>query len=63
MTRRADIQQGTLALMVLKSLDVLGPLDGFGIARRAEQIFREQLALHSGLPAWIARNRATVSAV
>jgi transcriptional regulator len=48
MTRRADIQQGTLALMGLKTLDVLGPLHGFGIARRAEQISGEQLALNQG---------------
>lgn len=48
MRRRAEIQQGTLALMVLKTLDVLGPLHGFGIARRVEQISREQLALNQG---------------
>src|SRR5258706_3363833 len=33
-----DVRQGTLALMVLKTLDVLGPLHGWGIARRIEQI-------------------------
>ena len=35
---KRDVQQGTLALMVLKTLDVLGPLHGYGIARRIEQI-------------------------
>jgi PadR family transcriptional regulator, regulatory protein PadR len=48
MGRQAQIQQGTLALMVLKTLDVLGPLHGFGIARRVEQISGEQLALNQG---------------
>jgi len=33
-----DVQQGTLALMLLKTLDALGPLHGYGIARRIEQI-------------------------
>jgi len=48
MKTRADIQQGTLALMVLKTLDVLGPLHGYGIARRIEQISGDQLALNQG---------------
>ncbi len=48
MKTRADIQQGTLALMVLKTLDVLGPLHGYGIARRIEQISEDQLALNQG---------------
>jgi PadR family transcriptional regulator PadR len=48
MSRRAEIQQGTLALMVLKTLDVLGPQHGFGIARRVEQMSGEQLALNQG---------------
>jgi PadR family transcriptional regulator, regulatory protein PadR len=48
MRRKAEIQQGTLALMVLKTLDVLGPLHGLGIARRVEQISGEQLALNQG---------------
>jgi PadR family transcriptional regulator PadR len=38
MKRKQDVLQGTLALMVLKTLDVLGPLHGYGIARRIEQI-------------------------
>jgi transcriptional regulator len=48
MKPRADIQQGTLALMVLKTLEVLGPLHGYGIARRIEQISEDQLALNQG---------------
>jgi transcriptional regulator len=48
MKPRADIQQGTLALMVLKTLDALGPLHGYGIARRIEQISGDQLALNQG---------------
>ncbi len=47
-TKQKDIQQGTLALMVLKTLDVLGPLHGYGIARRIEQISGDQLALNQG---------------
>jgi PadR family transcriptional regulator, regulatory protein PadR len=46
MTRRANIQQGTLALIVLKTFDVLGLLHGYSIARRVEQISEEQLALN-----------------
>ena len=38
MRDKADVPQGTLALMVLRTLDVLGPLHGYGIARRIEQI-------------------------
>lgn len=38
MKPNADVEQGTLALMVLKTLQVLGPLHGYGIARRIEQI-------------------------
>ena len=48
MKTRADIQQGTLALMVLKTLEVLGPLHGYGIARRIEHISGDQLALNQG---------------
>jgi PadR family transcriptional regulator PadR len=35
---KTDIQQGTLALMILKTLETLGALHGYGIARRIEQI-------------------------
>lgn len=47
MTKR-DVQQGTLALMVLKTLEVLGPLHGYGIARRIEQISEDLLAINQG---------------
>ncbi|KAA6465380.1 PadR family transcriptional regulator [Acidobacteria bacterium AB60] len=49
MTRaKSDVMQGTLALMVLKTLDVLGPLHGYGIARRIEQISGDLLSLNQG---------------
>src|SRR5215470_1673315 len=48
MKDKTDVLQGTLALMVLKTLDVLGPLHGYGIARRVEQISGDQLALNQG---------------
>jgi len=38
MKEKPDVLQGTLALIVLKTLDVLGPQHGYGIARRIEQI-------------------------
>jgi PadR family transcriptional regulator, regulatory protein PadR len=48
MGQKRDVQQGTLALMVLKTLDVLGPLHGYGIARRIEQISGDLLAVNQG---------------
>jgi PadR family transcriptional regulator PadR len=45
---KKDVQQGTLALMVLRTLDVLGPLHGWGISRRIEQISGDRLALNQG---------------
>ena len=48
MKARTDVRQGTLALMVLKTLDVLGPLHGYGIARRIEQISGDLLTLNQG---------------
>jgi len=48
MKQKQDVLQGTLALMVLKKLDVLGPLHGYGIARRIEQISGELLAVNQG---------------
>ena len=48
MADRKDVQQGTLALMVLKTLDVLGPQHGYGIARRIEQISGDLLAVNQG---------------
>ena len=46
--KETDVRQGTLALMVLKTLDVLGPLHGYGIARRIEQISGDLLAVNQG---------------
>jgi PadR family transcriptional regulator PadR len=46
--KKADILQGTLDLMVLKTLDALGPLHGYGIARRIEQISESVLQLNEG---------------
>jgi transcriptional regulator len=46
--QKADVLQGTLALMVLKTLDVLGPLHGYGIARRIERISGDLLAVNQG---------------
>lgn len=48
MADKTDVLYGTLALMVLKTLDVMGPLHGYGLARRIEQISRDQLALNQG---------------
>ena len=48
MPEKSDIPQGTLALMVLKTLDLLGPLHGYGIARRIEQISGDLLAVNQG---------------
>jgi transcriptional regulator len=45
---KRDVQQGTLALMLLKTLEVLGPLHGYGIARRIEQISGDLLAVNQG---------------
>ncbi len=46
--KKRDVQQGTLALMVLKTLQVLGPLHGYGIARRIAQISEELLSVNQG---------------
>jgi len=48
MGQKVDVQQGTLALMILKTLEVLGPLHGYGIARRIEQISGDLLAVNQG---------------
>ena len=48
MSPKTDVWQGTLALMVLKTLDVLGPLHGYAIARRIEQISGDVLTLNQG---------------
>jgi len=44
----ADIPYGTLDLMVLKTLDAMGPLNGYAVARRIEQIAEGSLALNQG---------------
>jgi PadR family transcriptional regulator, regulatory protein PadR len=45
---RSEVLQGTLDLMILKSLQALGPLHGFGVARRIEQVSEEVLQLNEG---------------
>jgi PadR family transcriptional regulator, regulatory protein PadR len=45
---KSEILQGTLDLMVLKTLDALGPLHGYGIGRRIEQISEDVLQLNEG---------------
>jgi PadR family transcriptional regulator len=45
---KKDVWQGTLALMVLKTLEILGPLHGYGIARRIEQTSQDLLAVNYG---------------
>lgn len=45
---KSDILQGTLDLMVLKTLDTMGPLHGFGIARRIEQLGEESVKVNQG---------------
>ena len=46
--RRSEVLQGTLDLMILKTLEALGPLHGFGIARRIEQVSEAVLQLNEG---------------
>ena len=46
--QRSSILQGTLDLMVLKTLEQLGPLHGYGIARRLEQVSEETLTVNQG---------------
>ena len=48
MAEKSDVWQGTLALMVLKTLDTLGPLHGYGIARRIEQTSGDMLEVRYG---------------
>ena len=48
MSDRSDVKQGTLALMILKTLQLMGPLHGYGIARRIEQTSGQQLAINYG---------------
>lgn len=48
MAKETDVWQGTLALMVLKTLEAMGPLHGYGIARRVEQTSGDRLTLNYG---------------
>jgi transcriptional regulator len=45
---KSDVQHGTLNLMILRTLDVLGPLHGYGIARRIEEVSGHRIALNYG---------------
>ena len=45
---KSEILQGTLDLMVLKTLDAMGPMHGYGVARRIEQISEEALSINQG---------------
>jgi PadR family transcriptional regulator PadR len=67
--KTSEVLQGTLDLMILKTLHALGPLHGFGIARRIEQVSRDVLQLNEGtvytsllrlqLQGWIAAEWGT----
>ena len=46
--QKSDVLQGTLDLMVLKTLESMGPLHGYGIARRIEQVSGNSLSLNQG---------------
>jgi PadR family transcriptional regulator, regulatory protein PadR len=48
MSEKTDVWQGTLALMVLKTLESMGPLHGYGIARRIEQTSGNRILLNYG---------------
>jgi transcriptional regulator len=48
MADKLDVKQGTLALMILRTVDVLGPLHGYGIARRIEETSKHRLQLNYG---------------
>lgn len=45
---KSDVLQGTLDLMVLKTLEAMGPLHGYGIARRIEQVSADSIVLNQG---------------
>ena len=45
---RTDVLYGTLALLILKTLDAMGPLHGYALARRIEQISQDQIILNQG---------------
>ena len=48
MVDKLEVQQGTLALMILRTLEVLGPLHGYGVARRIEETSKNRLTLNYG---------------
>jgi transcriptional regulator len=48
MAEKTDVKQGTLALMILRTVEVLGPLHGYGIMRRIEETSRNRLTLNYG---------------
>ena len=48
MVKKLDVKPGTLALMILKTIEVMGPLHGYGIARRIEETSQNRLALNYG---------------
>ena len=48
MAEKQDVQPGTLALMILRTLEVLGPLHGYGVARRIEETSKHGLKLNYG---------------
>ena len=48
MDKKTDVWQGTLALMVLKTLEAMGPIHGYGIARRIEQTSGDEVLLNQG---------------
>ena len=48
MGKKADVWQGTLALMILKTIETMGPQHGYGIARRIEQTSGHQLLVNYG---------------
>ena len=48
MADKQDVQPGTLALMILRTLEVLGPLHGYGVARRIEETSKNRITLNYG---------------
>ena len=48
MGEKLDVKQGTLALMILRTIEVLGPLHGYGIARRIEETSKHRITLNYG---------------
>lgn len=48
MSDKLEVQQGTLALMILKTLEGLGPLHGYGVARRIEETSKNRIVLNHG---------------